>query len=95
MESILTEKQWAVLKKVLPEPKGRHSKNDRNFIEAVLWIQKNGAPWRSLPKGFGSWKTIYNRFRRWQLLGYWEEILRRCQKKTLVADVRNLLMPLT
>jgi transposase len=92
MEGMLSDKEWSALKKVLPEPKGRHSKQDRNFIEAVLWIIKNGAPWRSLPKEFGPWKTIYNRFRRWQILSYWDVVLKHLQKKSLGADVRNALI---
>jgi transposase len=28
-----------------------------------------------LPEGFGNWKTVYNRHRRWSLDGTWEQIL--------------------
>ena len=34
-----------------------------------------GLPWRDLPEGFGNWKTVYNRHRRWSLDGTWEQIL--------------------
>ena len=34
-------------------------------------------PWRDLPEGFGNWKTIYNRHRRWSADGTWQEILDR------------------
>ena len=34
-----------------------------------------GCPWRDLPEGFGNWKTVYNRHRRWSLDGTWEKIL--------------------
>src|SRR5271156_4850132 len=34
-----------------------------------------GCRWRDLPEGFGNWKTVYNRHRRWSLDGTWEQIL--------------------
>ena len=37
----------------------------RRFLSAVAWINKEGASWRSLPKVYGYWNTIYRRFRRW------------------------------
>lgn len=40
-----------------------------------------GAPWRDLPSEFGSWKTIYNRFRRWQKEGIWERMMLKCLTK--------------
>lgn len=47
---------------------------DRNFINAVVWLAKTGAPWRDLPERFGSWKTIYTRFRRWSIEGRWKAV---------------------
>lgn len=73
----LTDGQWAAIELLLPPLAGRPSKNgDRNFINAVLWIAKTGAPWRDLPERFGPWKTIYNRFHRWANREAWQEIFR-------------------
>ena len=30
--------------------------------EALIWITKEGATWRSLPKVYGYWNAIYRRF---------------------------------
>ncbi|WP_259082137.1 transposase [Salinibacter ruber] len=27
--------------------------------------ERSGAPWRDMPKRYGSWKTVYDRFWRW------------------------------
>ena len=68
----LTDEQWAEISKLLPHSVGRHSSlGDRNFVNAVLWIAKTGAPWRDLPARFGPWKTIYNRFDRWSKRQVW------------------------
>ena len=29
------------------------------------WLARSGAPWRDLPERYGSWKTVYSRFRKW------------------------------
>lgn len=49
---------------------------DRNFVNAVVWIAKTGAPWRDLPERFGPWKTVYNRFLRWAKKDAWQDIFR-------------------
>ena len=62
----LDDNTWLQLQKLLPHfPRGRPSKKTRNFIEAVLFRIRTGTPWRDLPPDFGPWKSVYNRFNRW------------------------------
>ena len=69
----ISEELWEQLEPLLPaegSPHGGRPPGDvRNFLSAVHWILRAGAPWRSLPAAFGSWKTVYSRFRRWQQRG--------------------------
>ena len=49
------------------------------MLNGLLWRLKTGAPWRDLPEQFGSWRTVYSRYRRWQQAGVWERILAALQ----------------
>ena len=73
----LTDQQWAKIAGVIhagPRGRGRPALDDRNFIEAVLWFHRAGAPWRDLPWEFGPWKTVFNRFDRWSKQGRWTRL---------------------
>lgn len=51
--------------------RGVTGRDNRLFVEAVLWIARTGSPWRDLPKHFGAWHTTYLRFSRWSKEGGW------------------------
>lgn len=73
----LEDHQWARVEAALSSlrsGRGRPPLDDRNFIEAVLWIHRTGAPWRDLHDDFGPWKTVYNRFDRWAKEGRWSRL---------------------
>lgn len=55
--------------------RGRRWADHRTVINGVLWRVRTGSPWRDLPCGYGRWKTVYNRHRRWSADGTWEQIL--------------------
>jgi transposase len=63
----LDERQWQKVKAALGVRKraGRPGRDDRKFVEAVLWWRRTGAPWRNLPSDFGQLKTAFKRFDRW------------------------------
>ena len=78
----LTDEQWGRLRPLLPPPpqgRGRPRVDDRLVVEGILWRLATGVPWRDLPARFGSWRTVYSRFRRWQQAGVWERALARLQ----------------
>jgi transposase len=72
----LDERQWHKISAALGARKGagRPGRDDRNFVEAVLWWRRTGAPWRDLPSEFGPWKTVFNRFDRWARKGIWQRL---------------------
>jgi transposase len=44
-------------------------------INAILWKERTGAPWRDLPARYGPWKTAHERLRKWTADGTWDRIL--------------------
>ena len=84
--SDLTDKQWEVLRSLIPLPslEGRPPKVERReIVNAMLYVLRSGCPWRLLPHEFPAWQTVYYSFRRWDREGVWEQIL-----KTLRMEVR-------
>jgi transposase len=74
----LTDDQWARLEPLLPAQRsrtGRPAHDHRTIINGILWRLKTGVPWRDLPERYGSWQTVYSRFRRWQQAGVWDRVL--------------------
>jgi putative transposase len=71
----LTNEQWGRIEGELPgkvgDP-GCKARDNRLFIEAVLWIARTRSPWRDLPRKYGKWYTAYTRCRRWSQTGVWK-----------------------
>lgn len=87
----LTDKQWAVLKPLLPVPKrsGRPSLwSRRQLIDGIRWRVRAGVPWRDVPACYGSWSAVYALFRRWQRDGTWARVLIALQAR---ADAAGLI----
>ena len=73
----ISDEDWDRIKDLLPGQPSQHgkvAKDNRLFIDAVLWIAKTGAPWRDLPERFGPWGSVWKRFDRWAKKGVWERV---------------------
>ncbi len=73
----LTNREWSLLSPHLPPLGGRGGRwNDhRMVVNGILFRVRTGVPWRDLPERYGSWKTVYERHRRWSADGTWDRIL--------------------
>jgi transposase len=73
----LTDEEWVRLAPLMPgHPRQGHRWNDhRTVIDGILFRTRAGCAWRDLPPGFGNWKTVYGRHRRWSRDGTWGKIL--------------------
>ncbi|WP_210431002.1 IS5 family transposase [Streptomyces physcomitrii] len=83
----LTNREWSLLEPHLPPLGGRGGRwNDhRIVVNGILFRVRTGVPWRDLPKRYGSWKTVYERHRRWSADGTWDRILQAVQADTDLA----------
>jgi transposase len=83
----LCEADWAailaVFRACLPR-RGGKGKDDRTFLEAMLHLAVHGVSWRTLPKEFGNWNSIWKRYWRLNRAGVFKNFL-----DTLVATGRT------
>jgi transposase len=73
----LREDQWERLKDLLPGREGHvggTAKDNRSFVEAVLYRYRAGIPWRDLPERFGDFRVVHTRFSRWAKSGVWQRL---------------------
>ena len=75
----LRDDQWERIEGLLPGREGHVGvtpKDNRLFVEAVLYRYRAGVPWRDLPERFGDWKQVHTRFGRWAEGGVWARVVR-------------------
>ena len=73
----LRDDQWERIKNLLPGKLGdvgATARDNRRFVEAVLYRYRAGIPWRDLPERFGDCKNTHRRFTRWAKAGIWERV---------------------
>jgi transposase len=76
----INDEVWVKVAPLLPGKAsdcGVTAKDNRLFLEAVLWRVRAGLPWRDLPGEFGNWNSVFQRFRRWARAGVFERIFER------------------
>jgi transposase len=82
----IVDEAWERIKHLLPGQPGQRgvtAKDNRLFVDAVLWIGKTGAPWRDLPERFGNWNSTWRRFDRWARNGVWRKVFDALQDPDL------------
>src|SRR3982751_2620119 len=66
--------QWERIQDLLPGRVGHvgvTAKDNRLFVEAVLYRYRTGIPWRDRPERFGCGVKVQTRFSRWAKTGVW------------------------
>ncbi|MDO9501007.1 IS5 family transposase [Falsiroseomonas sp.] len=74
---VLSDVAWERMAPLIigrPDQKGSTGRDNRMFVEGVLWIVRTGSPWRDLPDAFGDWNSVFRRFSRWSQKGVWHRI---------------------
>ena len=83
----LRDDQWDKIKDILPGREGHvgaTAKDNRLFVEAVLYRYRAGIPWRDLPERFDDPIKVHTRFTRWAKSEVWKKIF-----EILGADADN------
>ena len=86
----LRDDQWERIEQLLPgkaSDPGRSGADNRQFVEAILWLARAGAPWRDLPQELGKWNSVYQRFARWQKRGVWAKVFEELAKDADFEEV--------
>src|SRR5205809_3460459 len=74
----ISDADWDRVEHLLPGQPGQHggvARDNRLFLDAVLYVARTGIPWPDLPERFGNWNSIWRRFDRWAAAGRWDAIL--------------------
>ena len=83
----LRDDQWDRIQDLLPGRPGYvgdTARDNRLFVEAVLYRYRAGIPWRDLPERFGDFRAVHTRFARWARSGVWARVF-----EILAADADN------
>jgi transposase len=73
----LRDEQWERIRDLLPGRVGQvgvTARDNRLFVEAVLYRYRAGIPWRDLPARFGDFRVVPTRFSRWSKSRVWEPV---------------------
>ena len=74
----VTDQEWDTIRIHLPTERsgkrGRPWTDHRQVVNGILWVLCAGASWRDVPREYGKWQTVYNRFRRWTQEGIWDRV---------------------
>jgi transposase len=84
----LTQEQYDRIRAQLPIQRGNVEIDNLTFLRALQYMAENGCRWRALPKHFGKWYTIYQRFRRWIDKGVFDRIEKELQSQAI--DVKGI-----
>ena len=74
----ISDDDWERIKGFLPGQRGQHggvARDNRRFIDAVLYVARSGIPWEDLPVRFGKANSVWRRFDRWAAKGRWDPIV--------------------
>jgi transposase len=72
----LTDEEWEFIEPCLPIGGfGPYPERLRQQFEGVVWRFRTGGQWREMPKEFGAWSTVHNRFRQWRDADGFEALL--------------------
>ena len=80
----LSEAQYHEIEDSLPRQRGNVLLDNRDVLNAILFVAEHGCKWRGLPKRFGNWHTIYTRMNRWSKAGVLDRVFEQLQRQQII-----------
>lgn len=80
----LTDAQYRQIERCLPTPRGNVTLDNRQVLNAILYVAEHGCKWRGLPKPFGNWHTVYTRMNRWAKSGVLDRVFAQLQRLQII-----------
>jgi len=72
--SDLTNKQWRMIKPILPPEADNQKLCLRKIVDGMLYINRTGCPWRYLPSEYPAWSSVNYHFNKWSEEGIFKKI---------------------
>lgn len=91
----LTDEQMARLEPFFPKSHGKPRVDDRRVQSGIIFVNRNGLRWRDAPREYGPHKTLYNRWKRWGVMGIFARTMDglaagRADHQTIMIDATYL-----
>lgn len=80
----ITEEQFRRIEGCFPRQRGNVAVSNLDVLNAILYVAENGCKWRSLPKRFGRWHTVYTRMNRWAKAGVLDRVFTALQEEEII-----------
>lgn len=80
----ITKEQFRRVEGCFPTQRGNVAISNLDVLNAILYVAENGCKWRSLPKRFGRWHTIYTRMNRWAKAGVLDRVFTALQEEEII-----------
>lgn len=71
----LSDAEWELVEPHLPLGVSGPIPDLRSYFDATMWRFRTNSPWRDVPERYGSWSTIYDRFRMWARDGIFQGLM--------------------
>ena len=92
--SDLTDAEWSLIKDDIPGPawfpplqEPRHTA--RELLNAIRYRTRTGVAWRSLPREFGPWSSVFKWYQRWTKDGTLDALHDKLRRMVRLAEGRG------
>ena len=86
----MTDEDWALILEVFDaaqSSRGEPGRDDRKFLEAILYFTVHNITWRALPAEFGKWNSVWKRFWRLSRAGVFEVFFQLLAEQSRTAHL--------